>query len=248
MAAGTDAGNADIDDVPATEPPSRRTRRRRVAVIVALAVTVGVGAASAVGLSSRQKPHAAASSGAQVHTVAVVKTDLSNTQTMSGTLGFGTAQTLTGAKQGIITALPAAGTTVARGQQLYRVNDQPVPLFYGGTPLFRPLDKPGLVGRDVQVVASNLQALGYDVGTQPKVGTVITQPAADPAPGGSAPPPKGGEGRRLRPPGAARVRQAAGRPGPRLPRPLRPARPPPARRPRRPRPRWNRATGSSPIP
>ncbi|MGC0312116.1 hypothetical protein [Kitasatospora acidiphila] len=194
MAAGTDAGNADIDDVPATEPPSRRTRRRRVAVIVALAVTVGVGAASAVGLSSRQKPHAAASSGAQVHTVAVVKTDLSNTQTMSGTLGFGTAQTLTGAKQGIITALPAAGTTVARGQQLYRVNDQPVPLFYGGTPLFRPLDKPGLVGRDVQVVASNLQALGYDVGTQPKVGTVITQPAADPAPGGSAPPPKGGGG------------------------------------------------------
>ncbi|TQF07503.1 peptidoglycan-binding protein [Kitasatospora acidiphila] len=93
-----------------------------------------------------------------------------------------------------MTALPAAGTTVTRGQQLYRVNDQPVPLFYGGTPLFRPLDKPGLVGRDVQVVASNLQALGYDVGTQPKVGSVITQPAADPAPGGSALSPKDGGG------------------------------------------------------
>ncbi|MEY9949510.1 peptidoglycan-binding protein [Kitasatospora sp. GAS1066B] len=208
MAAGTDAARAGIDgvggtdgiegvgdiaDVPATEPPRRGKRRRRVAVIVALAVTVGIGAAGAVVLSGRGKPHAAASSGAQVRTVAVVKTDLSNSQTISGTLGFGTPQTLTGAKQGIITALPAAGTTVTRGQELYRVNDQPVPLFYGGTPLFRSLDKPGLVGRDVQVVASNLQALGYDVGPQPKAGSVITQPAADqPSGSGTAAPSNGG--------------------------------------------------------
>lgn len=185
-AAGTDAGSAGIHDVPAAEPPPRRTRRRRAAVIVALAVTVGAGAGAVV-LSGGGRPPAAASGGAQVQTVAVVRTDLSNTQTMSGTLGFGTAQTLTGAKAGIVTALPAAGTTVTRGQQLYRVNDQPVPLFYGGTPLFRSLDRTGLVGRDVQVVASNLQALGYDIGPQPKVGTVIPQTAAGPAsPSGGA--------------------------------------------------------------
>ncbi|MDH6577474.1 hypothetical protein [Kitasatospora sp. MAP5-34] len=186
MAAGTDTGSADIDDGAATEPPPRRTRKRRVAVIVALAVTVGIGA-GAVGLSSRGKPSAVASSAAQVRTIAVVRTDLSNTRSMSGTLGFGTPQTLTGAKQGIITALPAAGTTVTRGQQLYRVNDLPVPLFYGGTPLFRSLDRPGLVGRDVEVVASNLQALGYDVGSQPRAGTVITQPAAEQALGSTSP-------------------------------------------------------------
>jgi hypothetical protein len=202
VAAGTDTGSVETDDVPATDPPRRRTRRRRLALIVALAVTVGVGA-GAVGLSGRGKPSAAANGGAQVQTVAVVKTDLSNTQTMSGTLGFGTAQTLTGAKQGIITALPAAGTTVTRGQQLYRVNDQPVPLFYGGTPLFRSLDRPGLVGRDVQVVASNLQALGYDVGPQPKVGTVITQPATDQASGGGAPSPNAGGGTAAPAPGSS---------------------------------------------
>ncbi|MDH6113623.1 hypothetical protein P3T36_005214 [Kitasatospora sp. MAP12-15] len=183
---------ADLDDVPATEPPRRRSRKRRVAVVVALAVTVGVGAGGAVGLrhlgGGRGKPSAAAGSAAQAQTVAVVRTDLSNTQSLSGTLGFGTPQTLTGAKQGIITALPATGATVTRGQQLYRVNDQPVPLFYGGTPLFRSLDKPGLVGRDVQVVVSNLQALGYEVGPQPKVGTVIPQDAAGPASSSSTPP------------------------------------------------------------
>ncbi|WP_327069877.1 peptidoglycan-binding protein [Kitasatospora sp. NBC_01302] len=192
MAAGTDAARAGTEDATAADPPARRSRRRRVVVTVALVVTVcGIGA-GAVGLRGHARPAKAASSSAQVQTVAVVRTDLSNSQTLSGTLGFGTPQTLMGAKQGIITALPAAGTTVTRGQQLYRVNDQPVPLFYGGTPLFRTLDKPGLVGRDVQVVASNLQALGYDVGTQPKVGTVITQPAADPGSGGGAPSPKGG--------------------------------------------------------
>ncbi|MBD0693409.1 peptidoglycan-binding protein [Streptomyces sp. CBMA123] len=194
MATGTDAGHVGIDDVAATDPPPRRSRKRRVTVIVALVVAVGGIGAGAVALRGHPKPAGAASSGAPVQTVAVVRTDLSNSQTLSGTLGFGTPQTLMGAKQGIVTALPAVGTTVTRGQQLYRVNDQPVPLFYGGTPLFRSLDKPNLVGRDVQVVASNLQALGYDVGAQPKVGTVITQPVPDPAPGGSTPPPKDGTG------------------------------------------------------
>ncbi|MFJ8473544.1 peptidoglycan-binding protein [Kitasatospora sp. NPDC094011] len=194
MAAGTDAGHTGTDDVAATDPPPRRSRRRRVTVIVALVVTVGGIGAGAVALRGHGKPAGVASGGAQVQTVAVVRTDLSNSQTLSGTLGFGTPQSLMGAKQGIVTALPSVGTTVTRGQQLYRVNDQPVPLFYGGTPLFRSLDRPNLVGRDVQVVASNLQALGYDVGAQPKVGTVVTQPVPDPAPGGNTPPPKDGTG------------------------------------------------------
>ncbi|MDH6132330.1 peptidoglycan hydrolase-like protein with peptidoglycan-binding domain [Kitasatospora sp. MAA4] len=189
MAAGTDAASAEIDGGPLDDAPPPRRRKRRVAMVVALAVTVGVGGAGALELGGRGKPSAVASSAAQAQTVAVVKTDLSNTQTLSGTLGFGTPQTVTGAKQGIITALPASGTTVTRGQELYRVNDQPVPLFYGGTPLFRALDRPGLVGRDVQVVASNLKALGYDIGPQPKVGTVITQAAPDQAsaPAGTGP-------------------------------------------------------------
>ncbi|MFF7632402.1 peptidoglycan-binding protein [Kitasatospora sp. NPDC008050] len=208
MAAGTDAGRVDLADVPAADPPPRRSRKRRVVVIVALVVAVGGVGAGAVGLRGHGKPAKAASSSAQVQTIAVVKTDLSNSQTLSGTLGFGTAQTLMGAKQGIVTALPAAGTTVTRGQQLYRVNDQPVPLFYGGTPLFRSLDKPNLVGRDVQVVVSNLQALGYDVGAQPKIGTVITQPAPDPAPGTSTPPPKDGAGPAV--PAAATSTQPSG--------------------------------------
>ncbi|MBK3574888.1 hypothetical protein JHN63_13895 [Streptomyces sp. MBT65] len=102
-----------------------------------------------------------------------------------------------GGKDGVITQLPAVGTKVSRGRSLYRLDDRPVPVFYGTTPLFRPLDTRGLMGRDVKVVADNLRALGYDIGAQPASGSWVMQrpeptgaesasPSESPAP--SAPP------------------------------------------------------------
>jgi peptidoglycan hydrolase-like protein with peptidoglycan-binding domain len=51
---------------------------------------------------------------------------------------------------------------------VYRVDDQPVPLFYGGLPLFRTLATPNTTGRDVRIIADNLRALGYSIGVQPR--------------------------------------------------------------------------------
>jgi hypothetical protein len=111
-----------------------------------------------------------------VRSIAVTRTDLANTVTLQGTLGYADEQPVAGIG-GRVTWLPAMGKTVSRGKQLFRVDDQPVSLFYGDTPLFRALTAPGLVGRDVKVVADNLRALGYDIGAQPAVGTRVTQPA-----------------------------------------------------------------------
>jgi peptidoglycan hydrolase-like protein with peptidoglycan-binding domain len=107
----------------------------------------------------------------------------------------------------VVTKLPAVGTTVTRGHELYRTDDQPVVVFYGDTPMFRTLRVPapadpttpaspttpgttavptggggqqrsadGPQGRDVTVVADNLRALGYDIGTVPSssAGSVYT--------------------------------------------------------------------------
>jgi len=96
-----------------------------------------------------------------------------------------------GNRQGTVTWLPAPGTSVKRGEQLYRVNDQPVPLFYGGIPLFRVLQQRNMTGRDVRVVADNLQALGYHIGYQPSAGEHVAQtsaPTATPAPAASSRP------------------------------------------------------------
>jgi peptidoglycan hydrolase-like protein with peptidoglycan-binding domain len=116
-----------------------------------------------------------------VRTVEIVRTDLSTAHTLRGTLGFGTAQPVKGAREGVVTWLPAPGSTIARGQPLYRVNDEPSSLFYGNVPLYRPLFERNTVGRDVAVVAANLQALGYAIGTQPTAGQVVTLPSVSPS-------------------------------------------------------------------
>jgi hypothetical protein len=87
--------------------------------------------------------------------------DLSDSRRVAGTLGYGSAHPVKGTGPGVLTALPAIGTKIGRGKALYRVNDQPVVVLYGGTPLFRPIDKPGLTGREVLELRHNLTALGY---------------------------------------------------------------------------------------
>ncbi|EGX59967.1 peptidoglycan-binding domain 1 protein [Streptomyces zinciresistens K42] len=94
---------------------------------------------------------------------------------MEGTLGYDSVRTVRGAGEGVVTWLPKQGATVARGEQLYRVDERPTVVFYGSTPMYRRLDTPGSVGRDVRVVADNLKAAGYDIGPQPAVGTAVRQ-------------------------------------------------------------------------
>jgi hypothetical protein len=99
-----------------------------------------------------------------VRTTTVDKVDLSDTQTFPATLGYGALRTVKGAGTGIVTRLPRPGDVVARGKPLYWVNDVPVPVFYGDTPLFRRLDNTAPHGNDVSMVSENLAALGYQVG------------------------------------------------------------------------------------
>jgi peptidoglycan hydrolase-like protein with peptidoglycan-binding domain len=108
-----------------------------------------------------------------VKTVPVVKTDLVVTDSLDGTLGYGGAQPVKGARDGIVTWLPRPGASIGRGDQVYRADDRPVPLFYGAMPLYRDLRASGTAGRDVRIVADNLRALGYSIGRQPRAGETV---------------------------------------------------------------------------
>ncbi|GAA3437503.1 peptidoglycan-binding protein [Kutzneria kofuensis] len=144
------------------------TRRRAVIGIAVLVVVIGTVLGVAV-IDSRHSEQANATAAPpSVQTVAVKRMDLSNGQSFGGTLGYGLPQALKGAGAGVLTKLPASGDIAAQGKALYWVNDKPVPVFFGDTPLFRRLDGPTLKGADVAVVAQNLKALGYSVGTLPK--------------------------------------------------------------------------------
>ena len=163
--------HAESDDV-------RPSRTRRLTVIAAAVVVTAVAAVSVVAWqehSSGASP--AADRTASVATALVTKTDLSTGQTMNGQLQYGKSMALKGTKDGVITWLPTPGSKVSRGQPLYRVDNHPVPVFYGGTPLYRTLRARGTTGPDVKVIADNLVALGYDIGTQPAPGTWVTMHA-----------------------------------------------------------------------
>lgn len=94
-------------------------------------------------------------------TTTIARTDLATTVTLQGTLGYGTATPFTGRKSGTVTWLPAVGAVVGQGQTLYSVDAQPVPLFLGGTPLYRVINSQATPGPDIAEVNANLRSLGY---------------------------------------------------------------------------------------
>jgi peptidoglycan hydrolase-like protein with peptidoglycan-binding domain len=115
--------------------------------LLKLVAAVSVVAAIALGLvvlRSRAAPadDPAAHAPVSVQTTPVLKTDLSDSQVLPGTLGFGSQTPVSGRGAGVVTQLPTVGKVTARGRSLYRVDDQPVPVFYGSTPLFRTLRRP----------------------------------------------------------------------------------------------------------
>ncbi|MFF9479450.1 hypothetical protein [Streptomyces sp. NPDC014733] len=150
-------------------PAPGRSRGRRVAVVaVALAVLAG-GAAGAVALSAHGRDQQPKEAGApSAGTTKIVRQDLADSKTLAGTLGFGGQRTVKGTGKGAVTRLPKTDTPVARGKPLYWVDDRPVMVFFGDTPIFRTLATAGTGGRDVTVLADNLKALGYDTGPTPR--------------------------------------------------------------------------------
>lgn len=120
--------------------PARARRGGRVVLIAVVVLALGGGAAFAV--ASRDggaDGPAKASTG--VSTATVERIDLSDARDLPGTLGFGTEQPLKAGRKGIVTWLPKSGDTITRGKSLYRLDDRPVSLFYGATPMFRALGK-----------------------------------------------------------------------------------------------------------
>lgn len=129
-------------------------------------LTAGIGAAAlaaaAVGLASglptgAKEPE---SQSLPENTTKIARQDLADTETKSGTLGYGSTTKVSSKANGTVTWLPAPGTVVQRGQPLYKVDDKPVILLYGSLPAYRPLSA-GMTGNDVKQLTANLKALGY---------------------------------------------------------------------------------------
>lgn len=148
-------------------------RKKIFVAVLSGSLVLGGGAYTAYARTGHDSPTARPAAAA-VATAEVVKTNLSDYWTESGTVGYGKQRILRGIQAGVITWLPKQGRTVARGDTLYRVGDRPVALFYGSSPMFRDIGTVGMIGRDIKLLVTNLRALGYRVGDQPDPGTSVT--------------------------------------------------------------------------
>ena len=136
---------------------------RRTAGVVAGVVTVGA-VAAAVTIFNLPDAESSSTRGPSSTTVTntadIAKETLIDRESHDGTLGHGDTTTLTSKGSGTVTWLPAVGATVNRGKALYKLDNKPVVLLYGGLPAYRTL-RSGVKGADVKQFEKNLWALGY---------------------------------------------------------------------------------------
>jgi hypothetical protein len=98
---------------------------------------------------------------AATSTVAVERRDLIERDEVDGTLGYGETRQVASPREGTVTGLPAAGTVLERGANLFEVDGRGVPLLYGTKPMWRGLGRGVDDGVDIQQLEENLVALGF---------------------------------------------------------------------------------------
>jgi len=139
----------------------RRSRGRRLGLLIAGGVVVAGAAGIAATGVDLGGDDAQPRSTLPPETATVTRATLTKTERVTGTLGYGDPLTLAARGAGTVTWLPAEGSTITRGQPVYRRDDRAVPLWYGTLPFYRSLSN-GAEGADVKQLEQNLSALGYD--------------------------------------------------------------------------------------
>jgi len=138
-------------------------RRRRGALAGALLGAAVIGSVTTIAVGGGRAP-ATGPAAPHVTTAVVVRTDLVTTVLTEGTLGYAPSAPIVNRMTGTYTAVPDPGTTIAPGDVLYRVDDQPVVLMAGTTPAWRPLALGMTDGPDVAELQRDLIDLGDATG------------------------------------------------------------------------------------
>jgi multidrug efflux system membrane fusion protein len=110
-------------------------------------------------------------------TAKVTRTTLVETKKVSGTLGYGDAVPVSAAQTGTLTWIAPVGSTVKRGEPLFKLDERPVVAVYGSLPPYRTL-RAGVKGTDVKQFEENLSKLGYTGFTVDDTYTAATAQAA----------------------------------------------------------------------
>lgn len=109
-------------------------------------------------------------------TAPVTRGDLVSSVQQPGQLGYTGSVQLIGSRQGTITQAPQPGQIIDLGQQVYAVDQRPIPLLSGKIPFYRPLTTTAK-GEDVRQLERNLVDLGHASFTPDDTYTTATSTA-----------------------------------------------------------------------
>jgi peptidoglycan hydrolase-like protein with peptidoglycan-binding domain len=144
---------------PGAGPPPARRRARAwgwpLAAVVAIAAAVLLAFVRSGGGATDDSEHTRVPS-----TALVERRTLQETVTAPGSLRYGGASELSAGRAGVITRLPRAGSRVRLGGALYSIDDRPVLLLRGRTPMWRTLASGVSDGPDVRQLEQSLAGLG----------------------------------------------------------------------------------------
>ena len=155
----------DQDTTVAAVRPARRLRALRERTrLLTLAGLAGGLALSALIVALALRPESGAPAAPPTgETYTVTRRNLEVAESVSGTLGYDSSKlTVANRLGGIVTALPKAGSTIAVGAVIYRVEGAPVVLMRGRIPAYRELAHGVSDGADVRQLETNLRELGFD--------------------------------------------------------------------------------------
>ncbi len=168
-------GKPDPESLPA-EPapvPSETGRRSKAAWwIIGIGLIVAAAAVTIAVVANGDGDDTATT--APLNTATVQRTDLVVTDSLSGTLGYGSADTVTfrssddgvvevtGLTPGFVTDVVGAGEILVAGDVLYEVNTVPIVVLEGDLPQYRAFNSRMDGGPDVEQLEQALVDLGYD--------------------------------------------------------------------------------------
>ncbi len=159
-------------------PETERPRRPRRWLLTALGACAVVGVV-VTGVVLSQPPAApdSAARPLEVQTSTVARADLTERVRVQGTLAYDNTRALGTEITGVITGLPAAGTVVTPGQELFRVDEVPVILLRGTLPAWRSFASGMTADGDVLQLEQNLATLGFFTATPDEKFTATTTAA-----------------------------------------------------------------------
>ncbi|WP_457157230.1 peptidoglycan-binding domain-containing protein [Modestobacter sp. SYSU DS0875] len=144
------------------DPPGPARRRWRVVAAAGLLAAALAGA----GVWTQQgvREDAATTPSTRPATVPVTVGTMVAATDVRGTLRFPVGVPVTSRSPGVVTMLPAVGTTISAGDPLYTVDTRPVVLLSGQVPAWRTLRAGVTDGEDVRQLEQNLVAFGHFTG------------------------------------------------------------------------------------